>query len=114
MNSHEPKTTTTTPSNNLAAQLQQIGLCALPAQLNDFIALATKARWCAHRLLEQLVKAETGERSRRSLVRRERIGGIKRFKPMADFDWPRFGFRDPCTGASASPGAPGQSPLTPS
>lgn len=87
MNSHAPKTTTMTPSNNLAAQLQQIGLCALPAQLNDFIALATKARWSAHQILEQLVKAEADERSRRSLVRRLRNSGIKRFKPIADFDW---------------------------
>ena len=74
-------------SNNLASQLQQIGLCALPTQLDDFIARATKARWSAHQILEQLAKAEAAERSRRSLERRLRISGIKRFKPMADFDW---------------------------
>ena len=33
------------------------------------------------------LKLETAERSRRSLERRLRISGIKRFKPMADFDW---------------------------
>jgi DNA replication protein DnaC len=79
--------TMTTPSNSLSAQLQQIGLCAVPAQLEDFIARAAKARWGAHQILEQVVKTEAAERSRRSLERRLRISGIKSFKPMADFDW---------------------------
>jgi hypothetical protein len=74
-------------NNSLAAQLKQIGLCALPAQLDDFIARVTKARCSAHQILEELAKAEASERSRRSLERRLRISGIKRFKPMADFDW---------------------------
>jgi DNA replication protein DnaC len=81
------KTTTMTPSNSLASQLQQIGLRAVPAQLDDFIAHAIKARWSAHQILEQVVKTEASERSRRSLERRLRISGIKRFKPIADFDW---------------------------
>jgi len=38
-------------------------------------------------LLEQLLQAETEERSRRSLERRLRVSAIKSFKPMADFDW---------------------------
>ena len=80
-------TMTTIASNSLSSQLQQIGLCALPAQLDDFIARATKSRWSTHQILEQLVKAEATERSRRSLERRLRISGIKSFKPMADFDW---------------------------
>ena len=74
-------------NNNLASQLKQIGLCALPTQLDDFIARVTKARCSAHQILEELAKAEASERSRRSLERRLRISGIKRFKPMADFDW---------------------------
>jgi DNA replication protein DnaC len=86
MNSPAPKTTAMT-SNSLAGQLQQIGLCAVPAQLDDFIARATKARWSAHQILEEVVKAEAAERSRRSLERRLRISGIKSFKPIADFDW---------------------------
>lgn len=77
----------TTPNNNLPAQLQQIGLRALPAQLDDFLARAAKARWSPHQILEQIAQAETDERSRRSLERRLRLSGIKRFKPMADFDW---------------------------
>jgi DNA replication protein DnaC len=86
MNSPAPKTTTTM-NNSLAAQLRQVGLIAVPGQLDDFIAHATKARWSAHQLLEELVKVEAAERSRRSLERRLRNSGIKSFKPIADFDW---------------------------
>ena len=35
-----------------------------------------------------MARAEIVERSRRSLQRRLQISGIKKFKPMADFDWP--------------------------
>src|SRR5277367_4048976 len=80
-------TTIATASNSLCSQLQQIGLRALPAQLDDFIARATKSRWSSLQILEQLVQAESAERSRRSLERRLRISGIKSFKPVADFDW---------------------------
>jgi DNA replication protein DnaC len=73
--------------NELAAQLQQIGLRAVPAELDDFLTRATKARWSPRVLLEQLAQAEAAERSRRSLERRLRLSGIKSFKPMADFDW---------------------------
>src|ERR1017187_5066813 len=59
----------------------------LPANLDDFLARATKARWSPHQMLEQLVQSEAAERSRRSLERRLRLSGIKSFKPMADFDW---------------------------
>ncbi len=86
MNSPTP-TTTTNPMNSLAAQLQQIGLRAVPTELDDFLARATKARWSPRVLLEQLAQAETDERSRRSLERRLRLSGIKSFKLMADFDW---------------------------
>jgi len=73
--------------NNLSAQLDRIGLCAVPAQLDDFLARAIKARWSPHQVLEQLVQSELTERSRRSLERRLRLATIKSFKPMADFDW---------------------------
>ena len=79
--------TTTIPTNSLSAQLQQIGLRALPGNLDAFLARATKARWSPHQMLEQLVQSEAAERSRRSLERRLRLSGIKSFKPMADFDW---------------------------
>jgi len=74
-------------SNSLSGQLRQIGLCAVPSQLEDFLARAAKGRWSAHQILEEAAKAEAAERSRRSLERRLRISGIKAFKPMADFDW---------------------------
>lgn len=74
-------------NSSLAAQLKQTGLCAVPTQLEDFIARATKARWSPHQILEELAKAEVAERSKRSLERRLRVSGIKTFKPMADFDW---------------------------
>ena len=79
--------TTMTPSNSLSSQLRQIGLCAIPADLDDFLARATKNRWSPQQLIEQLVRAEIDERSRRSMERRLRYSGIKGFKPMADFDW---------------------------
>lgn len=79
--------TTMTPMSNLATQLQQIGLRVLPANLDDFLARATKARWSPHVLLEQLAQAEAEERSRRSLEQRLRVSGIKSFKPMADYEW---------------------------
>jgi DNA replication protein DnaC len=79
--------TTMTPMNNLAVHLQQIGMRALPAELDDFIARATKGRWSPSMLLEQLAQAEAEDRSRRSLERRLRVSGIKSFKPMADYEW---------------------------
>jgi DNA replication protein DnaC len=78
---------TMTPRNDLPAQLEQIGLRALPAELDDFLARATKSRWSPRVLLEQVVQAEVAERSRRSLERRLRLSGIKKFKLMADFEW---------------------------
>ena len=77
----------TTPSSSLSAQLRLIGLRAVPADLDDFLSRATKSRWSPQQLIEQLVRAETDERSRRSMERRLRYTGIKGFKPMADFDW---------------------------
>ena len=84
---NSPARQPTTPSNSLAAQLQQIGLRALPTQLDDFLAHAAQARWSPHQILEQMAQAETAERSRRSLERRLRLSGVKKFKPMADFEW---------------------------
>jgi DNA replication protein DnaC len=79
--------TTTTSGSSLSVQLRQIGLRAIPADLDDFLARATKNRWSPQQLLDQLVRAEIDERSRRSMERRLRYSGIKGFKPMADFDW---------------------------
>jgi len=72
---------------DLASQLKQIGLSAVPSELDDFVARASKARWSPHQILEALAAAEMAERSKRSLERRLRLSGIRAFKPMADFDW---------------------------
>src|SRR5437016_4564283 len=42
---HSPTRATTTPSNSLPAQLEQIGLQTLAAEVDDFLARATKQRW---------------------------------------------------------------------
>jgi len=46
-----------------------------------------KGHWSPHMLLEQMAQAEAEERSRRSLETRLRVSGIKKFKPMADYEW---------------------------
>jgi DNA replication protein DnaC len=72
---------------DLSAQLARIGLTTMADELDDFIARATKARWSPRQILEELYQIEARERARRSLERRLRMAGIKRFKPLADFDW---------------------------
>jgi DNA replication protein DnaC len=74
-------------NNDLNARLDQIRLRAISQNLDDFIARATTARWSPRMLLEQLSELETEDRSRRSLERRLNLSGIKKFKPMADFEW---------------------------
>jgi DNA replication protein DnaC len=77
-----------TPSkNDLNSKLDKIGLRAMSNNLDDFIARATTGRWSPHMLLEQLSEMEAEDRSRRSLERRLGLSGIKKFKPMADFEW---------------------------
>ncbi len=78
---------TTTPISSLNSQLDKIGLRAIAQNLDDFIARATTGRWSPHVLLEHLTQMEAEDRSRRSLERRLGRAGIKKFKPMADFDW---------------------------
>ena len=87
MSSPITMTTTTTLTNDLPAQLRQIGLKAIPESLDDFLARAIKGRWSPRMLLEELGRAETQERSHRSLERRQRRSALKSFKPMADFNW---------------------------
>jgi DNA replication protein DnaC len=78
---------TTPDAGDLSAQLIRIGLLATAADVDDFIARATKSRWSPRQILEEVYQVEARERARRSLERRLRMSGIKRFKPMADFDW---------------------------
>ena len=79
--------TTKIPTSNLISQLDKIGLRTISRNLDDFVARATTGRWSPRILLEQLSQIETDDRSRRSLERRLGLSGIKKVKPMADFDW---------------------------
>jgi DNA replication protein DnaC len=84
--SGQSKTSQTKP-NDLAAGLAQIGLRVTAHALNDFIARATTGGWSPHNLLEEIVRSESLDRTRRSLDRRLRFARLGRFKPLADFDW---------------------------
>jgi DNA replication protein DnaC len=84
---NSPTRATTTPSNSLPAQLEQVGLHALAAEVNDFLARATKQRWSPRQILEHLTQTEAAERARRSLERRLRLSEIKKFKPTAHCNW---------------------------
>jgi DNA replication protein DnaC len=82
-----PKTQTTPKMSNLQLSLDKLGLRAIAQNLDDFIARASKEHWSPQMLLEQLSLLETDDRSHRSLIRRLSLSGIKKLKPMADFDW---------------------------
>ena len=73
--------------NELSSQLKQLGLRATAGGLDQLLARAAAERWPHRRLIEEMAAGEAGDRSRRSLERRLRLSGVRRFKPMADFDW---------------------------
>jgi DNA replication protein DnaC len=78
---------TTTTKTDLASLLIKIGLPAIGAALDDFIARATKGRWSAVQTLEEIARLEQVEKTRRSLQSRLQRARIGRFKPLSDFDW---------------------------
>jgi len=80
-------TSQTTSKTDLAGELSRIGLRATAASLDDLIARASKQRLAPRALLEEIARAETSDRTRRSLERRLRQARLGRFKPIADFDW---------------------------
>ena len=73
--------------SELVDQLRQLGLRATAAQLSDVVARATKERWGAAQILENVADIEEKDRAKRSLERRLSRSRLGRFKPMADFDW---------------------------
>lgn len=75
---------TKSPSHNLREQLDRIGLRAVAAQLDDMLAHATQQRWSPRQLMEKLTQIEMDERAHRS---RLRSAEIRKFKPLADFEW---------------------------
>lgn len=77
----------TAVTNELPRQLTHLGLHATASCLDDLLARATKGRWPARQLIEEITRAELAERARRGLQRRLGRSKLGRFKMMADFDW---------------------------
>jgi len=73
--------------NDLASQLQALGLLATAATVDDLLARATEHRLAPRALIEDIVRCEIADRSRRSLERRRMRSRLGAFKPVADFDW---------------------------
>jgi len=78
---------TPSPNDDLAAQLQQLGLILTADSLDDLLARASTQHWSPRQLLEEVARSETQDLARRSLERRLAQARLGRFKPMADFDW---------------------------
>jgi DNA replication protein DnaC len=78
---------TKTTRTELAKQLEALRLPRTAADLDDFLARATKGRWSASVVLEELARQELQERERRSLERRLHAAHLGRFKPIDEFDW---------------------------
>jgi DNA replication protein DnaC len=78
---------TRTTRTELRAQLEALRLLRTAADLDDFLARATKGRWSASVVLEELARQELKERERRSLERRLSAAHLGRFKPIDEFDW---------------------------
>lgn len=80
-------TMTMTNAADLASRLLKVGLQAIARSLDDFLARATKSRLSPVQILEEIVRLEEIDKSRRSQESRLRRARIGRFKPIADFDW---------------------------
>lgn len=74
-------------NHDFPAQLARIGLRATAENLDDLIARATARRLAPRALLEQIVEAETADRTTRSHQRLLAQARLGRFKPISDFDW---------------------------
>jgi hypothetical protein len=59
-----------TPTSDLVAQLQQLGLVLTAESLDDLLARAATGRWSPRQLLEEIARSETEAAARRSLERR--------------------------------------------
>jgi DNA replication protein DnaC len=73
--------------NDLASQLQALGLLATANALDDLLARATAHRLAPRALIEDIVRCEMADRAKRSLERRRMRSRLGAFKPVADFDW---------------------------
>ena len=77
----------TTNAADLASLLTKVGLSAIGAALEDFLARATKGRWSPAQILEEIARLEQIDKTRKSLQGRLQRARIGRFKTLADFDW---------------------------
>jgi DNA replication protein DnaC len=80
-----PSPNPTTPP--LSDSRRALGLHRTATDCAELLARATKARWSPAQVLEELVRAESQDRARRSLERRLTRARLGAFKPMADFEW---------------------------
>ena len=88
MNSLAAQTRTMmTNATDLESRLSKVGLLSIANDVEDFLARATKGRWSAAQILEEIARLEQIDRTRRSLQSRLQRARIGRFKPIADFDW---------------------------
>ena len=72
---------------DLSAALSDVGLRAISASVDDFLARATKARWSPRQILEQMAHLELVDQTQRSLQNRLDRARLGRFRPIVDFDW---------------------------
>lgn len=72
---------------DLTTLLVSLKLHHLAANLDDFVARATRHRHGPREIVDAIVQLELEERRRRSVERRLRDAHIGRFRAMADFDW---------------------------
>lgn len=73
--------------DDLKKALEKLGLHHLARHLADIVSLATKKRLSPQALIEEIVRRERDEKTRRGVERRVRSARLGRFKPLADFDW---------------------------
>jgi DNA replication protein DnaC len=76
-----------TDEHELREALGALGLRALSADLDGFLATVAYPRAEVVAVLDRIVQAEREDRARRSLERRQTRSRIGNFKPIDDFDW---------------------------
>ena len=79
--------TSLTPSSDLVTQLRRLRLLRTAESLDDLLARASTQHWSPRQLLEEVARTEPQDLARRSLERRLAQARLRRFKPLADFEW---------------------------
>jgi DNA replication protein DnaC len=73
--------------DDLKKALERLGLHYLSRHIADVVALATKKRLSPQAIIEEVVRREVDEKTRRGIERRVLHARLGRFKPLSDFDW---------------------------